>query len=224
MEIENRTPADYTGEQEPRGYHEATTVNGVDISVGWDNGYNDYTIYFPQIDLSHAWENEEGVSDQVLRLSRRPDVAKKVFDYAVQLAQTESNVYEIYRKVDAFSRDLPYDKDEPEEATPTPPPEAKQERGPDKSYHEATTVNGVEISVGWDNGYDDYTIYFSQIQLGEESSKKGVYDQVIRLTRRPEVAKQVFDYAVARAQLTSDLHEIFKKVEEYSRDLPYDEE
>ena len=133
MEIENRTPADYTGEQEPRGYHEATTVNGVDISVGWDNGYNDYTIYFPQIDLSHAWENEEGVSDQVLRLSRRPDVAKKVFDYAVQLAQTESNVYEIYRKVDAFSRDLPYDKDEPEEATPTPTPEAKQKQRPHKS-------------------------------------------------------------------------------------------
>ena len=93
-----------------------------------------------------------------------------------------------------------------------------------KKYREATTVNGVEISVGWDNGYDDYTIHFPQIQLGEESSEKGVYDQVIRLTRRPEVAKQVFDYAVARAQLTSDLHEIFKKVEEYAGDLPYDEE
>jgi hypothetical protein len=93
-----------------------------------------------------------------------------------------------------------------------------------KKYHEATTVNGVDISVGWDNGYNDYTIYFPQIQIDEESSEKGVYDQVIRLTRRPEVAKQVFDYAVVQAKLTSDLHEIFKKVEEYSRDLPYDEE
>jgi len=220
MRIENKTPADYAGEQEPQKYHESTTVNGVEISIGWDN---DYTICFPQINLSHAWENKEGVSDQVLRLSRRPDVAKKVFDYAVQLAQTESNVYEIYRKVDVFSRDLPYDEDKPEETSPTPAPKAKQEQGPDKSYHESTTVNGVEISIGWDNGYNDYTIYLPQIRLGEEASEKGVYDQIIRLTRHPKIAKQVFDYAVARAQLTSDLHEIYKKVEEYSSDLLYDE-
>lgn len=216
------TSTSYESEQEPKKYHEAATVNGTEISVGWDNGYRDYTIYFPQIDLN---AREEGVHDQVLRITQRPDVAKKVFDYAVKLAQTEANVYNIYRKVDKFSRGLPYEEDGSSKTSPTAPAaEAIKEKDPDKSYHEAATVNGVEISVGWDNGYRDYTIYFPQIQLDKETAKKGIYDQVIRITRQPKIAKQVFDYAVARARLTSNPHEIFKKVEEYSRSLEYDEE
>lgn len=100
-----------------KNYQERTTVNGIEISVGWDRlgSYNDYSIYFPQIDLSHAWENEEGVSDQVLRISQRRDVAKRVFDHAVELAGDKSlTVYDIYRKVAHFSADLPYDLEDEE--------------------------------------------------------------------------------------------------------------
>ena len=92
-------------------YREETTVNGVEISIHWDNGYGDYVIYFPQIELGDT-AYEKGVSDQVLRISQKPEVAKQVFDYASKLAQTEKDVYEIYKKVDEFSRDLPHDLEE----------------------------------------------------------------------------------------------------------------
>jgi len=104
-------------------------------------------------------------------------------------------------------------------ATPAP----AKEKGPDKSYLEKATVNGTEISVGWDDGYRDYTIYFPQIKFGEEAEKRGVYDQVIRISERLEAAKDVFNYAVARAKLTNDVLEIYKKVESFSRNLPQEE-
>ena len=99
-------------QQDRKSYHEQTTVNGIEISVGWDRGYDDYTIYFPQIELSHAWENEPGVSDQVIRITRKPEVAKQIFDFAAKKAGEVKNVYDLYREVNKFSRDLPYDDEE----------------------------------------------------------------------------------------------------------------
>ena len=114
-----KNPAEPTIEKHPGGlyeiitpenpYHEETTVNGVEIIVDWyDDSSKDYEIYFPQIEFGEA-ASEKGVSDQVIMVSRRPEVAKQVFDYAAKLAQTESDVYEIYKKVKEFARDLPYD-------------------------------------------------------------------------------------------------------------------
>lgn len=94
-----------------KDYHEQVTVNGIEISVGLDAEYDDYTIYFPQIELGDD-ASEKGVDDQVIRLSQRPEVAKQVFEYASQLAQTEPDVYALYKKVEAFAQDLPYDKEE----------------------------------------------------------------------------------------------------------------
>jgi len=89
-------------------YREQETVNGVEISVAWDESYNDYTIYFPQIVIDF----EKGVSDQVLRITRRSEEAKKVFDYVAELARTGDDVHEIYKKVELFSKGLIYDEDE----------------------------------------------------------------------------------------------------------------
>ncbi len=85
-----------------KGYYEQTTVNGVEISVGWDKGYDNFTIYFPQIKLGV----KEGVTDQVIIIAEQSEAAKQVFDYAVQLAEKETDVYEIYKKVDAFVKNL----------------------------------------------------------------------------------------------------------------------
>lgn len=99
-----------------------------------------------------------------------------------------------------------------------------KENGPDKSFREQTTVNGVDIIVAWDKGYDDYIIYFPQIDTGEESYKKGITDQVLRIDQKPEVAKQVFDYASKLAQTESDVYDIYSKVEKFCQDLPHEDE
>lgn len=93
--------------------------------------------------------------------------------------------------------------------------EEEVEEEPDRSYNEQTTVNGVEISVGWDSSYDNYAIYFPQIQIGKVASEKGVDDQVLRINRRPEVAKQIFDYASKLAQTESDVYKIYKQTNDF---------
>lgn len=103
------------------------------------------------------------------------------------------------------------------------PEDAKEIEELDKSYLEETTINGKVISVGWDEGYNDYTIYFPQINIGDEAREKGVYDQVIRISQNPKIAKEVFDFASKLAQTESDIYIIYKKVEEFSRDLGLEE-
>lgn len=89
----------------------------------------------------------------------------------------------------------------------------------DKSYRDLKISNGTKIAVGWDNGYSDYTIYFPELELGDEAREKGVYDQVIRISEIKDVARKVFDYAVSLAETETGIYDIFKKVEEFSRDL-----
>ena len=84
-------------------------MNGIVISIGWDRGYEDYAIYFPQIEL--ATGREKNVCDQLIRLSTLPEIAKVVFDYAVKHASECSDVYELYKKVEEWKKDLPYDLD-----------------------------------------------------------------------------------------------------------------
>ena len=97
-------------------------------------------------------------------------------------------------------------------------------KSPEKPFYEKTTVNGTEFSVGWDEGYKDYTIYFPNLELGDEARERGVHDQVIRLSRKPEIAKKVFEYASQIAQIETDPFAIYKKVSDFSRDLPYGDE
>ncbi len=205
----------------PAKFHEASTVNGVQISVGWDRGNDKYRIFFPQIDLSKG--RKRGVSDQVLGLTRRPEVAKQVYEKAVELAKTTPDVYELYKKIEALQSGLQYDTDEDEADQEMERKTPEKKSGPDTSFYQASKVNGTEISVGWDRGNDVYRIFFPQIDLSK-GRKRGVSDQVLGLTRRPEVAKQVYDKAVELAKMTTDVYELYKQIETFSRGLSYNEE
>lgn len=85
----------------------------------------------------------------------------------------------------------------------------------EEKIHEKETVNGVEISVGWDDGYGDYTIYFPQIDISDEVRERGIADQVIRISESAEDAKKVFEYAKGLAERGESIEVIYKKVEEY---------
>ena len=76
-----------------RDYREREVVNDIIISVAFDPYYGDYTIYFPQIELSA----DEDVSDQVLRISENPDEAKSFFEMAKNLADEGRDMYEIFK-------------------------------------------------------------------------------------------------------------------------------
>lgn len=88
-----------------------------------------------------------------------------------------------------------------------------------KSFRGVETVNGVEISVAWDEGYKEYTIDFPQISLGDEAQEQGISDRILRIDRSPETAKLVFDYAYRIAKGEPDVYKIFKKVETFITDV-----
>ena len=81
-------------------YYKKATVNGIEIIVGWDKRYGDYTIFFPQIEFSDA-SSERGVSDQVIRISEKEETANMVFELAVSLVNKFDgrDVYDLYNIV-----------------------------------------------------------------------------------------------------------------------------
>jgi len=87
-------------------YLERAIVNGIKMKVGWDRGWNNYVILFPQIDIVEVGL-KRGVHDQLLEIGTNPEVAKQVFDYAAKLAETEPDVYDLYQQVENFIRKLP---------------------------------------------------------------------------------------------------------------------
>lgn len=107
---EEKREATVSGEE----YRERSIVNGIVISVAFDTMYEDYTIYFPQIRMGGTEAREKGVSDQVIRISANPEIAKKVYDKAVELASATHNVYDLYKKVDDFM--YPDSQSEPDNA------------------------------------------------------------------------------------------------------------
>ena len=71
----------------------------------------------------------------------------------------------------------------------------------------------------------DYTIYFPQIEFSEAARERGVYDQVLRITQRADVAKQVFEEAVRLVESGErDVYSLYKKIEKFSEGLPYEHE
>lgn len=102
---------------------------------------------------------------------------------------------------------------------------AKQEMEGEKGYYlEQAEVNGINIQVYWDEDFKNYTIYFPQIKTGEEASEKGVSDQVIKIDEDRKTAQKVFEFARQTAQAEEDVYELYKKVEEFIRDLTNPEE
>jgi len=81
-------------------YHEETEVNGIKIIVWFDNGYQNYVLLFPQI------KTDEEINDSLFMIDKNPENAKKVYDYAVGLAEEEENVRDLYKKAEEFTSNL----------------------------------------------------------------------------------------------------------------------
>ena len=126
-------------------------------------------------------------------------------------AASAPDVYELYKKVAEFSRDLPTGEEETEEDEE---PDIEEEI--DKSYREKTVVNGIEMKIGWSDDGEKYEIYFPQIKFGKV---QGVGDQTIGISQNPDLAKEVFGYASAAAKLTPDVYELYKKVDAFTDGL-----
>ena len=96
-------------EQEPRQeleaekYREKTEVNGIKIEVFFIDDFNGphYEIFFPQIKMSDK-ASKKGVRDQVIILGEDAESAKRVFNHAAELARTEPDVYELYKKAENY--------------------------------------------------------------------------------------------------------------------------
>ena len=80
-------------------------INGIEIDCHWDDGYRDYVLYLPQIEMGDE-ATEKGVDDQVFRISDDPEDAKKVFEFAKELAKTEKDIYKVYLMSEDFARNL----------------------------------------------------------------------------------------------------------------------
>jgi hypothetical protein len=192
-------------------YSERTTVNGIDMSVavGFDVDY--FEIYFPQIESGSEIASAQGVMDQIIRISKNPTTAKKVFEYAASEAKTTPDVYKLYKKVEAYAREA--------EAAEPPPPPVEPKLKPadiaiDTSYIAVDTVNDMKISVGYDLIDENYTILFPQLNT-DIARSKGISDSWIRISKNPATAKEVFEYAVKEAKTTPDIYKLYKKVRDY---------
>ncbi len=79
-------------------YSEEETVNGIKLSIGWYDNYEEYCIYFPQAPSLN----------KLLRISSDKKMAEQVFTRAKQLAEQENrdNIPQIIKKVDDFISEL----------------------------------------------------------------------------------------------------------------------
>jgi hypothetical protein len=223
-----------------------TTVGGHEMIMAWydDMSGHDYELYLPGIE-SIPTARDVGIHDAVIKVSQRPEVAKRVFEYAVRLAATTPDVVALYRAVEQFARDLPFELDDsavdfvapqesvvPERIQPKNPQEptivqlgsgSYRVEAPVQPYDEVAEVNGIQIEVGWydDMSGRDYEIYFPGIDLSE-ARQRGIPDQVIKVSRRPEVAKRVFAYAKQMAALVDDVYTLYNRVKAFAEPLPFD--
>jgi len=74
-------------------------INGHTIKVNWDEGYNDYCIYLPEIDPSSEDSKEKGVFDQVVRVGKNSTDAHVAFEFASKVATNTDDVDEIFLAV-----------------------------------------------------------------------------------------------------------------------------
>ena len=96
-------------EKERTGFVGKAEVNGIRISVVWDEYYGCYTIYFEQSDSSKTEQQKN--SDPTLFLGREPETAKPYFEQACELAKVVSGVDEIYKKMQERTKDKGFDRE-----------------------------------------------------------------------------------------------------------------
>lgn len=90
-------------ESETIKYQEKASVNGKDINIHWDSGYEEYVVYFPQVKLSDETSNKHKIYDNVILIGTDTAVAQQIFAEAIKLAETESDVYGLYKGVEHFA-------------------------------------------------------------------------------------------------------------------------
>ncbi|MBI4249989.1 hypothetical protein HY622_00145 [Candidatus Uhrbacteria bacterium] len=91
--------------EEDKQYHDRAVVNGVEIEVRWDDTNNDYLIHFPQIDIGDE-NRQRGIYDNVIRMNQDPNSAKEVFEFAKEVAERFSDVYEVYPRAEGYIKSL----------------------------------------------------------------------------------------------------------------------
>jgi len=92
------------GIEEESEFREQAEVKGITIHSYKDPEYEDYCIYLPGIDLAEG--AKKGVADQLIRIDQDPEHAKAAFVKAKELAETEPDIYDLYKKLEAFIQDL----------------------------------------------------------------------------------------------------------------------
>lgn len=91
------------------------------------------------------------------------------------------------------------------------PKKRKWETSHEGAFENSAVVNGTEIDVHFDDEYGDYVLFLPQITLGEESLKKDVPDQLFRISKDPEVAKEIFKKTIEMALEDSDPYRLYVK-------------
>lgn len=74
------------------------TVNGIEIKVGFAEDSGDYELYLPQVEI----DSDNGIVDQVIRISDSAEVAETVFNEAKKLADESATPAELYKKMEAY--------------------------------------------------------------------------------------------------------------------------
>jgi len=90
--------------KEDKSFVGRKTVNGVEIIVEWDKGYKDYVICLPQIELNKV----EGVEISLCVLLQNQRLQNKFLSILCNIAETEPDVYKVFKSVEEFSKNLPY--------------------------------------------------------------------------------------------------------------------
>lgn len=90
-------------ESETIKYQEKASVNGKDIGIHWDSGYEEYVVYFPQVKFGDETSDKYQIYDNVILIGTDTVVAQQIFAEAIKLAETEPDVYGLYKGVERFA-------------------------------------------------------------------------------------------------------------------------
>lgn len=74
-----------------RDLRKSDSVNGIEISLAFDDGYGDYTVYVVDADPTHA----------VTRISEDPDEAERAYNAILRLASKAKGPDDLVRMMDA---------------------------------------------------------------------------------------------------------------------------
>jgi hypothetical protein len=99
------------------------------------------------------------------------------------------------------------------------PQQVSIEKSMEKVYKEKATINGIDISVYYDENCQDFVLYMFHMTTGEEFKKSGPYEEIFHVANSEDDAKKVFQKAVELANLEKSPDELHSEVETYVKSL-----